>query len=484
MKRILILLAASVCIATMSNAQVKGPEIKFENIEHNYGQIPEGGGVVKHTFVFTNTGDEALVLTKVQPGCGCTASDYTKTPILPGDRGMVTADYNPLGRPGAFKKSILVVSNAKSSPNLTLFISGNVIPKLKDYTDTFRVHLGDLFFDRNNPVFHNMQPNEVRNDTIRFYNNSDKEMQIAVKSVPDHITMKIVPEKVKSRQRGYIVVTYNAGKVNTSGNRNDKIQLQTNDPRQDLKIMFVTASILERAPEPTPEQIYPYQMGNLRMTRNLVSFPEILNTEKKTDTLILYNGGNYPITIKFSEFPKHITPTLSNPSIEPGKIAVIRVLYDATRVENFGFNTNDRVYMQTNDSLQPLKVFYVNANVKEDFSKLTPKQLASAPKATFDNRIFDFGTKPTGPDIPHSFVLTNNGKSDLIIRNVQASCGCTATKPEKTIIKPGEKSKIDIVFDTKQRVGMQHKSITVVTNDPENSVILLQVKGTLESTQQ
>ncbi|MFO7723781.1 MAG: DUF1573 domain-containing protein [Bacteroidales bacterium] len=484
MKRILILSTVLMGFTLLAQGQAKGPEIKFENIEHNYGQIPEGGGVANHTFTFTNTGDEPLVLTKVQPGCGCTASDYTKTPILPGERGMVTAGYNPLGRPGAFKKSIMVVSNAKSTPTLTLFISGNVIPKPKDYTDTFRVHLGDLLFERNNPVFHQMQPDEVRNDTIRFFNNSDKEMEIALKSAPDHITVKVMPAKVKSRQRGYMVFTYNAGKANTSGNRNDRLQFQTNDPKQELKIIFVSASILERAPEPTPAQKYPYQMGSLRMTRNSISFPEILNTQKKSDTLVLYNDGKYPVTIKFSEFPAHVTPTLSNPTVEPGKTIVIRVEYDATKTEKFGFNTNDRVYMQTNDSLQPLKVFYISANVKEDFSKMTPKQLANAPKATFEERIFDFGTKPSGPAIPHSFILTNTGKSDLIIRNVQASCGCTATKPEKTVIKPGEKSKIDITFDTKHRNGMQHKSITVVTNDPENSVILLQVKGTLEQTQQ
>jgi hypothetical protein len=482
MKRRLVLFISMIGIMMMANAQKKGPEIKFDNIEHNYGEFPEGGGVAKHTFYFTNTGDEPLILTKVQPGCGCTASDYTRAPVAPGERGIVTAEYNPLGRPGAFKKSILVVSNATSSPNMTIFISGNVTPKPKDFTDTFRVQLGDLFFDRNNPVFMSMRHDEIRTDTLRFYNNSDKEMEITLKVVPDHITVKVVPAKVKPKQRGYMVYIYDAGKVNTVGNRNDRTQFQTTDLKQDLKVIFVTASILERPLEPSPEQKYPYQMGNLRMTRNSMTFNEILNTQKKSDSLEVYNDGGYPITIQFSEFPKNVTPTLSKPSVEPGKTIFIRVEYDASKAEQIGFNTNDRVYMQTNDTLQPLKVFYISANVKEDFTKLTPKQLANAPKATFENRIFDFGTKPSGPDIPHSFFITNTGKSDLIIRNVQASCGCTATKPEKTVIKPGEKSKIDIVFDTKHRNGMQHKSITVITNDPDNPVILLQVQGTLETT--
>ncbi len=466
-----------------SIAQVNGPEIKFDNIEHNYGKIREDGGKANHTFYFTNTGNDTLHLKKVQPTCGCTASDWTKTPVLPGQQGMVTAVYDPIGRPGPFKKSILVQSNAKSSPNMSLFISGEVIPRQKTYADTFRVHLGDLLFDRNNPAFMNLQYNEVRRDTIRFYNNSDKEMQISLKESPTHIGASLSVQKLKPQQRGFLVLTYDAGKMTTPGNRNDRVVLQTNDPKQEVKMLFVTSSVIAKPQDPTPEQLYPFQMGNLRMVRNSVSFPDILNTAKKTDSMTLYNNGTYPVNIAFKEVPKHISAALSSPVIEPGKTVALRITYDASKTNQFGFVTNDRIMMQTNDTLQPLKVLYVSANIKEDFSKLTPQQKENAPKIVFENNVFDFGTKPSGPDVPHSFVFSNTGKSDLIIRSVRAGCGCTATHSEKTVIKPGEKSKIDMVFNTKNRVGNQYKSITVVTNDPENSVIMLQVKGNLEKAE-
>jgi hypothetical protein len=38
-------------------------------------------------FTFTNTGDKPLILSNVQPGCGCTASEWTKEPIIPGKSG-------------------------------------------------------------------------------------------------------------------------------------------------------------------------------------------------------------------------------------------------------------------------------------------------------------------------------------------------------------------------------------------------------------
>jgi hypothetical protein len=464
-------------------AQTGGPEIKFDSIEHNYGDIKENGGKASHVFWFTNTGTDTLKLTRVQPGCGCTASDYTKDGILPGKKGFVSAQYDPLGRPGPFKKSIAVSSNAKTTPNLTLFISGNVIPKPKDFTDTFRVHLGSLLVDRNNPVFHNMNFNEVRNDTIKFYNEGTTEIQVSVKEAPAHIKVVLTDQKIKPSGRGYMFLTYDATKLTSQGNRNDRIILQTSDEKQPEKMFYVTANILEAPAPPTLEQKYPFQMGNIRMTKNSVVFPQIKNTESKTDTVIIYNSGTYAIQIDFQKMPEYLKAVSSTNVLMPEKTAEVKITYDATKVNGYGFLSDGRVTLQTTDSVQPVKVIYVSANVKEDFSKLTQKQRENAPRIEFDNVVYDFGNKPTGQPVKYSFTLSNKGKSDLIIRKVSASCGCTATNPEKTLLKPGETSKIDITFNTEGRVGDQQKSITVISNDPEKPEVILMVKGKLEKAE-
>lgn len=480
MKKHFLMVFAVVFSITCLFGQAKGPEIKFDNPEHDYGSFNEKDGKVNHVFWFTNVGDEDLILTRVQPGCGCTASDYTKTAVAPGQRGMVTAAYDPTNRPGPFRKNIMVVSNSKTNGTMNLFIKGEVLGKPKDHTDTFRVHLGDLLFERNNPVFHNMRYDEVRNDTIRFYNNSGKEMQISVKETPGHVQATLSGNRLKAGERGYIAIRYNAGVLKQYGNRNDRIILQTNDAKQEQKMLFLTSNILEPPPAPKPEQLYPFAMGNLLMSRNGVSFAQILDTETKSDSLTIYNNGERPMKIDFQKPAAHIKATVSANVIKPGETAMIRISYDASRVNAFGFQSGDRLYLQTDDSIQPLKIVYVSANIKEDFSKLTPRQLENAPKIEFAEKIFDFGTRPTGDPVPYSYTFRNTGKSDLIIRKVHASCGCTATTPEKTTIKPGESSKIDINFDTKGRTGQQFKSITVITNDPNNPEVMLQVKGNLE----
>lgn len=92
-------------------AQAKsGPAISFDKTEHNFGDIAQGD-VVEHTFTFTNTGTQPLIIDRVDVTCGCTTPAWTKEPVMPGKTGFITAKYNSAGRMGQQKKAITVHSN-------------------------------------------------------------------------------------------------------------------------------------------------------------------------------------------------------------------------------------------------------------------------------------------------------------------------------------------------------------------------------------
>jgi hypothetical protein len=76
-------------------------------------------------FEFKNTGKTAVIVTNVQGSCGCTATDYTKTPIAPGKSGTVTATYNA-ANPGGFTKTVSVTTNAETTVKV-LTIKGTVV---------------------------------------------------------------------------------------------------------------------------------------------------------------------------------------------------------------------------------------------------------------------------------------------------------------------------------------------------------------------
>ena len=99
-------------------------EFKFNEEKHDFGKIPQGKPVTTE-FVFTNVGVEPLILTNVQPTCGCTIADYTKSPVKRGEKGVIKITYNA-AVPAPFSKAIVVTSNAKT-PQKTLIIVGEVV---------------------------------------------------------------------------------------------------------------------------------------------------------------------------------------------------------------------------------------------------------------------------------------------------------------------------------------------------------------------
>lgn len=103
-------------------------EITFTSVEHDYGTV-EYNANGTCVFEFTNTGKAVLVLSNVQPSCGCTSPEWSKEPIKPGDKGKISVRYNT-AIVGPFHKTITVLSNAVTNP-VVLTIKGEVKPQVQ-----------------------------------------------------------------------------------------------------------------------------------------------------------------------------------------------------------------------------------------------------------------------------------------------------------------------------------------------------------------
>ncbi|MBO6027351.1 MAG: DUF1573 domain-containing protein [Bacteroidales bacterium] len=98
------------------NPTGKQPVIHFDKTEFDFGKILQGE-VVSYTFHFTNTGNMPLIITNVDKSCGCTASDYPRTPIAPGETGDIKITYDSKGHHGFQSKALVV--NANTMPAQT-----------------------------------------------------------------------------------------------------------------------------------------------------------------------------------------------------------------------------------------------------------------------------------------------------------------------------------------------------------------------------
>lgn len=99
------------------------------------------------------------------------------------------------------------------------------------------------------------------------------------------------------------------------------------------------------------------------------------------------------------------------------------------------------------------------------------------PEIQFEEEVFDFGKITQGEVVSHDFKFKNAGKSHLIISGASGSCGCTVPKWPKEPIMPGAEGKLNVVFSSEGKKGIQEKTITVVTNcEPSTRIIRIKAE--------
>lgn len=108
--------------STPATPAVTGPLTMAALSESNYsfGKIKKGDKV-EHVYEITNTGENPLIISEVRPACGCTAPDYTKDPIMPGQKGTITLKFDSASFDGMVSKSAEVFANVEKSPIVISF---------------------------------------------------------------------------------------------------------------------------------------------------------------------------------------------------------------------------------------------------------------------------------------------------------------------------------------------------------------------------
>lgn len=130
--KLIALFVCGACFMSFTTAPVKNAmsiiaatptSVKWKAESADLGKIPQGKPVTIN-FEFTNTGKDAVIITNVTAGCGCTVTDYPKEPIAAGKSAKVTATFNAAAA-GDFSKKITV--NIQNEDPKDLTFKGTVI---------------------------------------------------------------------------------------------------------------------------------------------------------------------------------------------------------------------------------------------------------------------------------------------------------------------------------------------------------------------
>ena len=103
-----------------------GPRIQFASTTYEFGRVLVGA-VVRHDFIFTNTGDATLEISGVYPKCGCTIAGAWSRQVEPGQVGVIPLEFNTSHFGGmTVTKEAVVMCTDKRETSLTLQLKGTI----------------------------------------------------------------------------------------------------------------------------------------------------------------------------------------------------------------------------------------------------------------------------------------------------------------------------------------------------------------------
>ncbi len=108
-------------------------------------------------------------------------------------------------------------------------------------------------------------------------------------------------------------------------------------------------------------------------------------------------------------------------------------------------------------------------------------QTFAGPNLVCDDTVYDFGSRRNTEVVKHDFQLRNEGDETLRISSVRTSCGCTVAELDTRRIDPGKGVALHAEFRLQGRKGHQSKTIYIHSNDPEQPLLRLAMRGEARS---
>jgi hypothetical protein len=279
-------------------------------------------------------------------------------------------------------------------------------------------------------------------------------------------------EPVPPGGRGYVKATYTPSAVMPF---NKSLTVYSNGTPSPT-VLHISGNVVAQAPR--VEEQYPVAAGGaLRLRKNEISLGRIAQGATKRDSVEVINTGDEPLTLTFTNVPKHAVVESSPATLQKNEKGFIRSSFNtaAVKPQEWGI-VKYAVGIIINGKAQDTPKLTIAATIEDDFSKLTPADYENAPAASLKETTYNFNTVKSGTKVTAEFAITNTGKNALLIHKAYAECACLKVSAPKSV-KAGATAVIKAVLDTKGEEGNKFYSITLSTNAPSQSASVLMITG-------
>lgn len=355
-----VALTVVACFVTLSVAAQSS--LRFTRSVYDFGTIREADGKVSCTFEYVNRGKQPVVIDQVNVSCGCTTPEFSRKPILAGERGQMKVTFDPANREGEFAKEITVFTGGRRY-RTTLRITGNIIARTKTVEELYPTAVGDcgLRIDARSLPFNYVTQGERKTLYINYINTSSKPLRVRlVQTAASGFLRHDFPQTIAAGAKGRATFSYSVPRSSGYfGELNDVFELQVEGCQSDVRIS--TSGYAIEQFEILNNELAP----KAEFDRQLLKFDDVTKSDKPVKINVqLTNSGYEPLIIR-SVAPSHeaITTSLAaGARIEPSKSVVMSVMVDPSKLD-YG-RAIERIVLITNDPERPMRQLRVTGVVR------------------------------------------------------------------------------------------------------------------------
>lgn len=347
----LALLTAVFCY----NVALADSPLKFSQNSHNFGDVPEQGGIVSCTFQATNTAQNPIVILSASAFCGCTKVEYSRQPLQPNETSSITVNFNPLGQPGLLQRTVVVRTSEGTSE---FRIEGNVIPKPKTKEEEFPLEMGGgLRMDRNHHHFGYVEHGQTVSTAFNIFNSTQRPLTLNIIPSEESGLLSVnYPQTIAPGEEGAISLTYQIKEQSRRyGSVKDVLSIDISGRRSRYPLSCTAIAIDKR------EQSETIEHPALTLSENFIKFGTVSTSQtvlKKS--LRISNSSQREIHIrKFECDASMLRVWPSTATLQPGKSIDLRVEMVVAK-DRFGA-VMDKLKMYTSDPVKPMYTVRVTA---------------------------------------------------------------------------------------------------------------------------
>lgn len=230
---------------------------------------------------------------------------------------------------------------------------------------------------------------------------------------------------------------------------------------------------------------HPYAIGAIRLTQEELDFQSVNKGDRPVIELLVANTSNKAYSPVLMHLPPYLEAKAEPEKLGRGKTGKILVTLDSEKLPKLGI-TRASVYLSRfpGDKVGSENEIPVSVALLPDFSKLTEQQKNNPPQITLSTKELEFIDLKPNQKKSQTIVISNTGRSDLNIQDMQVFSMALAVKLKKRVLKPGEstKMKITVLAQNLHRVKGTPR-VLMITDDPNQPMITIHVKARLKSSE-